>query len=86
MKFTLALMSAAIAVAFVMPHDAEAKRGYRKKPHYATYYAYRRPASVASNGLCQRDTGTPTSQLSFRNKCDTEEFWTRMQERGTGRP
>ena len=47
------------------------------------YRVARRPASVASNGLCQRDTGTPESQLDFRNKCDVEEFWARIIDRGT---
>lgn len=39
-----------------------------------------RPASVDANGLCQRDTGTPTSALNFRNRCDVEEFWRRTTE------
>ena len=86
MKRMLTLLGALLAIAFVVPDAAEAaKRGYRAKKvkHAGTYY--RRPASVAANGLCQRDTGTPTSSLNFRNRCDTEEFWTRMQERGHGR-
>ena len=86
MKLMLTLLGAVVALVFAVPQDVEAaKRGYRAKKPYYGYYYYRRPASVASNGLCQRDTGTPTSQLNFRNKCDTEEFWTRMQERGGGR-
>lgn len=44
----------------------------------------RRPASVAANGLCQRDTGTPESQLDFKNICDVEEYWARIMDRGTG--
>ena len=85
MKLLLTLLGAVVALAFVMPDDAEAaKRGYRtKKVKSGTYY--RRPASVGENGLCQRDTGTPTSQLNFRNRCDTEEFWRRNMERGGGR-
>jgi len=85
MKLILTLLGAVVALAFTVPHDAEAKRGYRKRPPYTAYYYprpavgyYGRPASVGPNGLCQRDTGTPTSQLNFRNKCDTEEFWNRM--------
>lgn len=42
----------------------------------------RRPTTVAANGLCQRDTGKPDSQIDFRNRCDTEEFWARIQSRG----
>jgi hypothetical protein len=91
MKLMLTLLGAAMVMAFAVPPEADAaKRAYRVKRPYATYYNYyhenyRRPASVAENGLCQRDTGTPTSQLNFRNRCDTEEFWNRMQERGGGR-
>ncbi len=85
MKMLIACLAGLVALVFVMPEDAAAQgHGYRNsgKKHYRTY---RRPASVGSNGLCQRDTGTPTSQLNFRNKCDTEEFWARTQARGGGR-
>jgi hypothetical protein len=44
---------------------------------------YRRPSTVAANGLCQRDTGKPDDKLNFRNRCDTEEFWARIQERSS---
>lgn len=43
----------------------------------------RRPASIGQNGLCQRDTGTPDSQLNFKNRCDVEEFWARTMDRGS---
>ncbi len=43
----------------------------------------RQPASVGSDGLCQRDTGTPISSLDFRNACDVEEFWRRQDDRGS---
>lgn len=83
MKVLASVLAALAAIAWLMPQEAEARsRGYRAKPGKAYYRVYRRPASIGSNGLCQRDTGTPTSQLNFRNKCDTEEFWNRMNERG----
>lgn len=90
MKLMLKLLGAVFALSLTFPDDAEAaRRGYRGKnantAHAYTRIYHRRPASVASNGLCQRDTGTPTSSLNFRNRCDTEEFWNRMQERGNGR-
>jgi hypothetical protein len=58
--------------------SAKAKVAARHKQR-----AYRRPSTVGPNGLCQRDTGKPDSELNFRNICDTEEFWARIQERGT---
>jgi hypothetical protein len=85
MKVFLAALSAGFALASIAPPDAEAQ-GYRKKKAYKYYrstHVARRPASIGHNGLCQRDTGTPTSQLNFRNRCDTEEFWNRMQEQGS---
>jgi hypothetical protein len=85
MKIALSALASALALAWIAPADAEAQ-GYRKKAtkkHYRTTGFYQRPASVGPNGLCQRDTGTPTSQLNFRNRCDTEEFWRRMEEQGS---
>ena len=67
---------------YVPGRYAYAPRRYYRGPRYAFYG---RPASVAANGLCQRDTGTPTSQLNFRNRCDTEEFWNRIQQGGRRR-
>lgn len=90
-KLLLAALTAALCLAWLTPEEATAQeRGYRAKPakkYYRSrdYRAYRRPPSVGPNGLCQRDTGTPTGELNFRNKCDTEEFWRRQIERGNGR-
>lgn len=84
MKFLVALAAVGFAAVVVVPDGADAaQRGYRKGKvkHYRV--VQRRPASVGPNGLCQRDTGTPTSQLNFRNKCDTEEFWRRMEDMGS---
>lgn len=58
-----------------------------KKRYVRTYDASRydspsRSNTTAANGLCQRDTGTHNSNLSFRNKCDVEEFWARQQRGG----
>ena len=90
MKLPLAAVGAALALVWLSPGDAVARgKGYGsaryKSPsrNYRTYYG--RPASIGSNGLCQRDTGTPTSQLNFRNRCDTEEFWNRTMQGGRRR-
>lgn len=83
MKPVIAFLACALSLVWLAPDDASAQsRGYRKKNAKKHYRVYQRPASVGLNGLCQRDTGTPTSDLNFRNRCDTEEFWNRMNERG----
>ena len=88
MRPLLAALAAVTALACLGPGDAFAQdRGYRSHnaQQHRLYRFYGRPASVQANGLCQRDTGTPTSQLNFRNRCDTEEFWNRMIQGGRRR-
>ena len=86
MKFIFTALALLLAGAWIAPGEAEARsKSYRKKAPKTYYGTYRRPASVGPNGLCQRDTGTPTGDLNFRNKCDTEEFWRRMERGGYGR-
>lgn len=84
MKSIIAAVAGAMACVWLVPADASAEsRGYRNKKSPKKHYrVVRKPASIADNGLCQRDTGTPTSELNFRNRCDVEEFWNRMNERG----
>lgn len=87
MRVAISVLAAAAALVWLTPDEASAQsRGYRaklNKPHTVTSYRYyRRPASVGPNGLCQRDTGTPTGQLNFRNRCDVEEFWNRTIQGG----
>jgi hypothetical protein len=82
----LVMMTAGDADAQQRGARAKAKDTVRQAPTRRAGVSARtqvraRPASVGSNGLCQRDTGTPTSQLNFRNRCDTEEFWARILER-----
>lgn len=88
MKLALLGLAGVVAAMAVPYGDAEA-RSWKKRQGYDGYYgyqhSYRRPASVGANGLCQRDTGTPTSDLNFRNRCDVEEFWRRNMEQGSGR-
>jgi hypothetical protein len=74
---TLGIGSADAQSPGVHSRPSKAKIASRHKPR-----AYRRPSTVGPNGLCQRDTGKPDSELDFRNICDTEEFWARIQERG----
>lgn len=96
MKTAFALIATAMAFARTVPIEPAAAQGsgYRYKKERKVYRSYHsprayyrsgRPQSVGPNGLCQRDTGTPTGQLNFRNRCDVEEFWNRMNERGSGR-
>ena len=89
MRSIVSVLAAALALTTLAPDEADAhSTGYRHRHATRAAYAgqyYRRPASIGSNGLCQRDTGTPTSQLNFRNKCDTEEFWNRTMQGGRRR-
>ena len=88
MKVLVTTLVLALSSIWLAPADAEARSGgYGKKKSKATQgYVYkRRPASVGPNGLCQRDSGTPTGQLNFRKICDTEVFWRRQERGGFGR-
>lgn len=80
----LATTALAIGLALLWTTDAfAAKRKYRERTDTYRYDTPRyRSNTVAPNGNCQRDTGTHNSNLSFRNKCDVEEFWERMNRNG----
>lgn len=83
MKWILAIAAAVVAFTAIAPAEAaDQGRAYRAATTQKHYRYYTRPASVQANGLCQRDTGTSSSQLNFRNKCDTEEYFARVFERG----
>ena len=87
MKLATTLL--AVSLALVWSSDTfAASRKREKRDRSAETYSSQgtrsRSNTVAANGLCQRDTGTHNSNLNFRNKCDTEEFWAR-QGRGGGR-
>lgn len=89
MRTMLAATAASLAVVWLAPGDAYAQsRGVREKRAKAQVERVaRRAASVGPNGLCQRDTGTATSRLDLRKRCDVEEFWARIEEQGsTGGP
>jgi hypothetical protein len=81
----LAVPLAAVSTADAQSRGARAKKAETVRKAAGTTRSVQRTqvraASVGTNGLCQRDTGTPTAQLNFRNRCDTEEFWARILER-----
>jgi hypothetical protein len=85
MRAIVVAVASAMAFVWMAPADATAQNsGYRtQKNPKKQARVVRKPASVSNDGLCQRDTGTPTSSLNFRNRCDVEEFWNRMNERGS---
>ncbi len=87
MKPLITAMALATALVWIAPADADARSRTQRVKKYKQHHVgfYQRPASVGPNGLCQRDTGTPLSQLNFRNKCDTEEFWNRIHGQGRRR-
>lgn len=94
LKLTVLTLSVAAFAATLASASADARSSRKGTRHDNSYdrsvrdygsRTYRsRSNTVAPNGLCQRDTGTPTSQLNFRNRCDTEEFWKRQEDRGRG--
>ena len=88
MKLAISVLAATLALLWTADaFAASKKKRYRAERSYDSYSSEStrsRSNTVASNGLCQRDTGTHTSNLDFRNKCDTQEFWAR-QQRGGGR-
>ena len=84
MRLMIIALSTALSLAWVAPDDAIAQtREVRIKKQQKQDRTARRPASVGAIGLCQRDTGTPTSQLDMRKQCDAEEFWNRMNDLGS---
>lgn len=84
-EFTILLAASVLAAGWATDASATTRHKYHRHAYsgerYARSYGYRRPASVGPNGVCQRDTGTPTSELNFRNRCDTQEFWARQNEK-----
>jgi hypothetical protein len=87
MKVLFAALAATVSIIAIAPAEASAQqRGYRKaEVNHTGARFYGRAHSVDHNGLCKRDTGTPSSQLNFRNKCDTEEYWASVFENGRRR-
>lgn len=96
LKATVLACGAAFALLVLAPDDAAARDGgtragkaqvAKKKVSQRSVRgatrAETRAGSVGANGLCQRDTGTPTSQLNMRNRCDVEEFWQRLIDLGS---
>ena len=92
MRLLIAATVSVFALACGAPTTADAQvRGARAssvesqsraKRVRAVRVAQRAPA-VGPNGLCQRDTGIPFDKLNLRNRCEAEEFWTRMNERSS---
>jgi hypothetical protein len=92
MRLLIAASASAFALACLAPAPADAQgRGARAanaesqsrfKRNRGVRVAQRAPA-VGHNGLCQRDNGIPFDKLNLRNRCEAEEFWTRMNERNS---
>lgn len=86
MKALTAMLAGTLAVTWAA--DAMAASNSKKR-YYRSYDSYqyetRRSNTTAYNGTCQRDTGIHTSNLNFRNRCDTLEFWERMNRNQGGR-
>ena len=68
-------------------HAAEA-RGKRSKHGQTSEQGERkgyRSSTIGPNGECWRDTGRPFNSLNLNHRCDREEFWARMNDRGNDR-
>lgn len=95
LKWTFMSCTAALFVVALAPGAADARDGRSRadRPAAAKQAKARsarsavrapvRSASMGANGLCQRDTGTPSSQLDMRNRCDVEKFWQRIIDLGS---
>ncbi len=85
MKAIITATASVFALMTIVPGEADAagkRRGVKAGAKQGqAVRVVSRSASTSTNGLCQRDNGTPMDKLNFRNKCDVEEFWTRIMER-----
>jgi hypothetical protein len=86
---TAGLIALSWTVTWSGPADAQRRDRERwNAPHEfrggpaREYRRHRRSNTTGPDGLCQRDTGIPTSQLNLRNRCDAEEFWDRQNRGG----
>ena len=80
-------IAAVLALVWLVPADAAAQSRSdrtKKAKQQTSERLARRTVARTNGGLCQRDTGKSTSSLDFRNRCDMAEFWTRMDELGSG--
>ncbi|MDX2159219.1 MAG: hypothetical protein SFW09_22165 [Hyphomicrobiaceae bacterium] len=84
MKASMILAACALAASLTTTADArEGRTKYRKAPTDGSSRSYyRRSSTVDHRGLCQRDNGRPLESLNLNHKCDREEYWERIRERG----
>ena len=83
----LLAITLASCLALGLSTGAEAAKKKKKSYRYSEPYYYKYPNSVLPGtlqyGPCGlRDHGAPISSLNLNNRCDNEEFWRRMEERG----
>ncbi|MFV0297696.1 MAG: hypothetical protein ACK5JT_16415 [Hyphomicrobiaceae bacterium] len=85
MRFATLVLTSLMLAALVSQADAREKRHRRYSADRDDGYSrtYReRPDTVDRRGLCQRDTGVPMEDLNLNRRCDREEFWNRIKDRG----
>ena len=82
-KVATLLLATTVALTFTAEAFAasQSKRTRAKAQVEATYVQRQKADTLNYNGTCKRDTGTHTADLNFRNTCDMEEFWARMERR-----
>lgn len=80
------LLPLALISAFALTSVAPAFAHESDRPHRHTRYekSYREKRSSTEDrfGRCVTDNGRPLDSLNLNNRCDREEFWDRMRDRG----
>ncbi len=80
------LLPAALIVAFATASlaPAFAHESDRRHRHYRYEKSKREKRSSTEDrfGRCVTDNGRPLDSLDLNNRCDREEFWDRMRDRG----
>lgn len=87
MRLLAVFLVSVMAIAMTQSADAHEKRSHKRSWYEQRDYrsSYYRSSTVAPNGTCWRDTGRPFHSLNLNHRCDREEFWARMNDRGNDR-
>ena len=82
MKTTGAILAGILAVSWTAAATAHERKPRKDREHRDPRGFYTRPSTVDHRGQCQRDNGRPLDKLDLNARCDREEFWDRMRDRG----
>lgn len=82
MRLPIVLLIAAFTATLAMPAHADERDRRDRGDRYEKTKRERRSSTEGRNGLCVTDNGRPLDSLNLNNRCDREEFWDRMRDRG----